>query len=104
MSMTDHIRTGSGSQLVTGHTVTSELFVRVKWSWLALPLFEALAGVSLLLTAIFWSRRKGVELWKDSFIAVLFSECTDGTLRTSAEGRERVEEWAKNVRARLKQG
>ena len=103
-SMTDYIRSGPSSQLAFGSRITSVVFVRVDWRWLALPLFEALAAVVLLLWTMIRSHRAtGLALWKDSSLALLFSEYRpgDGLLRPNPAGPDRVEEAAKAVYARL---
>ena len=102
--MTDHIRSGPGSQLARGSSTTSPVFVGVQWAWLGLPLFELLAAIALLALTMVWSRHaRGVALWKSSSLALLFASYRpeDGTLRPSLAGPTGVEDEAKAVQARL---
>ena len=103
-NLTQYVRSASGSQPVHGLHMTNDFHVRVQWEWLVLFFFESLATIALLTWTVLWNRRlKGLELWKDSSLALLFSECKtgDGLLRPSAQGRERIEEVAKRARVVL---
>ena len=103
-SMTDYVRAGPNSQRATGASVRSVVFVRVHWLWLALPLFEGLAAVTLLAVTVVWSRQsEGTALWKSSALALLFSRYTarDGLLEPDPAGPAGVEDFAKSVKAQL---
>ena len=100
--MTDYIRSANCSHVDTGFLVTSPVFVRLQWAWLALPFFEAAAATALLLWTIAL-RRRVPALWKGSSLAMLFAEydASKGLLRPHFEGPERVEEMARTENAKL---
>jgi hypothetical protein len=83
-AMTNQLRvTTPGSQVGFGMTNHAVGFVRVAWAYLILPLIVAVMSALLLALMIINSRRsRGVPLWKNSLIALLYHtvNATDGTI------------------------
>lgn len=70
--MTDQLRSGYDAA-AGGLSARPVVLVRVRWAWLALPLFVVLASTVLLAAEMAQSRRgRGVPLWKASSTALLF--------------------------------
>jgi hypothetical protein len=57
---------------VRGEAFAEESYVRVRWQWIALPVFLELASLPLLVLTIIHSRREGVPLWKSSALALIY--------------------------------
>ena len=105
-SMTDYIRAGPGSQRARGYRIATAIYVRVQWAWLLVLLFEVLAGVTLLLWTMVWTRKmRPLGLWRESALALLFSRYEGGgaeeLLRLDPAGPEHVEDIARSVKVRL---
>jgi hypothetical protein len=45
---------------------------RVKWEWLALPVFELVASLTFLVAVMLETRRSGLVPWTNNILAVLF--------------------------------
>jgi hypothetical protein len=82
-AMTEYVLSGPGSTFVGGERIDSVIYVRVQWYWLSLPCFVMVLALGVVSWAIVGSKRAdGVELWKDSPLALLFASFTsDGVLR-----------------------
>ncbi|KAF2225882.1 hypothetical protein BDZ85DRAFT_279545 [Elsinoe ampelina] len=56
---------------VDGRAISSELYIRVEWPWIILPLAEVVMSVAFLACTLFHSHRKGAVAWKSSGIVPL---------------------------------
>ncbi|KAH8805280.1 hypothetical protein F5884DRAFT_798875 [Xylogone sp. PMI_703] len=79
-SMTNEIRQDGNTNLTsnpaaaryTGTAYTTEIYVHVRWSWLAFPALMVILAVTFLLASILQSRIRGIQAWKDDPLALLF--------------------------------
>lgn len=55
-----------------GVAYTDKVFVRVRWSWLSLPIALNALGLIFLVTTAIYSKRRRVPLWKSSAFALLY--------------------------------
>lgn len=84
--MTNYIRQAS-NHTVSGQLGISETYVHVLWSWIALPGIVVVAGAFFLITGIVETKRRGVDVWKDSELALLFHGLNEGTERFAGLNR-----------------
>ena len=70
-AMTNYIRNASNHTL-SGQVGITETYVRVSWPWLILPGLLVVAGEFLLIIGIVATKKRGVDVWKDSELALLF--------------------------------
>jgi len=93
----------SSHETVTGVITTPEIYVHINWGWLVLPALLEIAGLVLLIFTALATRRRKVELWRSSILALLYHGVEEQTLReqeirTDVAGMERA---AKKVAVRL---
>ena len=82
-AMTNYICNAS-NHTVAGQLGITENYIHVTWPWITLPAILALAGALFLIAGIFETRRRGVDVWKDSELALLFHGLGDGNERFAA--------------------
>ena len=70
-AMTNYIRDAS-NHTVSGQLGITETYVRVLWLWIILPGVIVVAGALFLIIGIVETKKRGVEVWKDSELALLF--------------------------------
>jgi hypothetical protein len=104
-SMTDYVRSLSKApnvQPAYGERVEQVIFVRVRWVWLILPLFEELVAVVFVIWVVVYNSRHSVPGWKSSALAVLAHNIDhDSSLVTPYQGPNDVEEKAKLMNVQL---
>lgn len=57
---------------VNGTMSSAKVYVSVNWAWIILPAALQALGVAFLVLTIFTNRRRRLQLWKTSLLAVLF--------------------------------
>lgn len=62
----------SGEKL-QGRAFSSELYIRVQWLWIILPLAEVFMSVAFLVCTMIYTQRSGVTAWKSSGIVPLLT-------------------------------
>ncbi|KAK8023594.1 hypothetical protein PG993_011660 [Apiospora rasikravindrae] len=96
---------------VRGKAEYNETYIRVRWPWMILPLVEVVLAALLLLASIIVTG--GMPLWKTSGLAFLVAGGWEkeqfNTFTSVRKGREKMdketlEEWGKEVKARLISG
>ena len=70
--MTDAVRNQPQGDQVSGTAWRTEIYVSVKWQWLALPVALVLLSCALLLVSIISNSRQHVTAWKSNVLATLF--------------------------------
>ena len=67
-----NLNLGYSTDTVSGNLVEQVVFIHVRWRWITLPAILVAAAAFSLITAILETRSSGVELWKDSTLALLY--------------------------------
>jgi hypothetical protein len=104
-AMTNIIRSAPGSEMIMGKAYDNEVYVRVRWAWLSLPLGLLLISCIFLLATVVKSavEKDQVSIRKNSAIATLlygFPEHYQKKLaKSNSKGTPRAE--AKNLKVRL---
>ncbi|KAF2727221.1 hypothetical protein EJ04DRAFT_595782 [Polyplosphaeria fusca] len=62
---------------VSGQALSMTSHARVRWEWLALPLFELVATLVFLITVIIKTRRQGLQPWSNNVLAYFFHGLDD---------------------------
>lgn len=62
---------GSGGTKIEGIVTGSELYIKVNWPWIVLPLAEVVMGIAFMLCTLIYNHRMGVTVWKSSNIVPL---------------------------------
>ncbi|KAL4810344.1 hypothetical protein BDV18DRAFT_156711 [Aspergillus unguis] len=75
---------------VDGTVYRAEVYVKVNWPWIVLPIVLMVLGVVFLLCTMLVNKKRGLKLWKTSLLAVLFHGLEDPRLGDDA--REEVED------------
>ena len=103
-AMTNRLRDVS-SLNVHGQSGSMELYVRVSWPWLALPVLSVILGMILLISVMKVTRKHKLNIWKTSELALLFHGL-DFSLHDTAEMDKvsEMEEIAMALQVRLGQG
>ncbi|MCJ1268242.1 hypothetical protein MMC22_008129 [Lobaria immixta] len=103
-AMTNSLRDLS-SLNVHGQSGSMELYVRVSWPWLALPVLSVILGMILLISVMKVTRKHKLNIWKTSELALLFHGL-DFSLHDTAEMDKvsEMEETAMALQVRLGQG
>ena len=103
-AMTNHLRNLS-SLNIYGQSGSMELYVRVSWPWLALPVLSVILGMILLISVMKVTRKHKLNIWKTSELALLFHGL-DFSLHDTAEMDKvsEMEEIAMALQVRLGQG
>lgn len=69
----EYVRTGGAGHFTNqGWIWKSEVHVRVRWAWMALPILLEISTLALLLTTIWDTSAVKTDIWKNSSLAVLF--------------------------------
>jgi hypothetical protein len=99
-SMTDQMRNGNAMQLAQGLTSRSDVYIRVRWLWLILPLtVQVLGGIVLIMAVVGRRQTKHVPLWKASTLAVLYHAVgKDGVLKSDIKEPQELEALGRTVR------
>ena len=71
-ALTNVIRQGPNTTSITGQAQALDVYVRVRWAWLSLPLMMVVFGVLFLAISIMFSSRPGRHVWKSSTLATIF--------------------------------
>ena len=79
-AMTNYIR-DAGNHTVSGQLGVTETYVRVLWPWIILPGVLVVAGALFLVMVIVETKKRGVDIWKDSELALLFHGLNEGNER-----------------------
>ena len=79
-AMTNYIRDAS-NHTVSGQLGVTETYVRVMWLWIILPGVLVVAGALFLIMVIVETKKRGVDIWKDSELALLFHGLNEGNER-----------------------
>ena len=104
-SMTEELRT-HGDVSAEGVIIVNEVFVRIEWIWLILPIGVTLTAALFLLATYIDSKMKGCMPWKSSSLALLYHEVVERkheqvVLRSDMRDLNEMEEAAKNTKAIL---
>lgn len=77
-------------EILEGEAFVSELYIRVQWLWIILPLAEVLMSIALLACTLGYTQHKGVPAWKISGIVPLLTVMMgwDSTELSGASARE----------------
>lgn len=97
---------------ITGNSLSTETYIRVRWAWLSFPVVLVAGGVLLLALAMLETRNKGVEVWKYSCLPLLFHGIGNGgaqRLGTTFSDNPKdtikeMEEDSRRIRVRLDRG
>ncbi|KAM0254675.1 hypothetical protein ACHAQJ_006525 [Trichoderma viride] len=100
-SMTDQMRNENTMQLAQGLTSRADVYIRVYWLWLILPLVVQVLGcIVLIMTVVGRKKTKHVPLWKASTLAMLYhSVDEDGSLKTDIKEPRELDTIGRTVRA-----
>lgn len=98
ISMSNSIRQ-SGGELAQGLTYKNEVYIHVRWAWLALPISLVLLGIIFL--AITISQSANVDIWKSSSLALLYHGLQDGQHHDAVDSIQEMEELAKDHQVTL---
>ena len=103
--MTEELRT-HGDVSAEGVIIVNEVFVRIEWIWLILPIGVTLTAALFLLATYIDSKMKGCMPWKSSSLALLYHEVVERkheqvVLRSDMRDLNEMEEAAKNTNAIL---
>ena len=101
-SITNHMRNIS-SEPALGKVWAIQTYVHVRWIWLVLPMALAPASLLFLLTAIWSSKRKGVQVWKSSALADIFHGLESPVDVRNVDQQSDMEHVSKEVFVRLQQ-
>ncbi|MCJ1264531.1 hypothetical protein MMC22_004403 [Lobaria immixta] len=103
-AMTNRLRDLS-SLNVYGQSGSMELYVRVSWPWLALPVLSVILEMILLISVMKVTRKHKFNIWKISELALLFHGL-DFSLHDTAEmdKASEMEEIAMALQVRLRRG
>ncbi|KAN0075681.1 Protein of unknown function (DUF3176) domain containing protein [Elaphomyces granulatus] len=71
-ALTNVVRQGPNTTSITGQAQALDVYIRVRWAWLSLPLMLVVFGVSFLAISIMFSSRPGRHVWKSSILATIF--------------------------------
>lgn len=74
-----------------------ELFIRVRWAWLALPAFLVLSSMGFLVASIIQTQRLRVGVWKSSPPALLYASTDQELHRMVIGGMNHPDGLAKRV-------
>jgi hypothetical protein len=101
-NMSHTIRTAANSTDVVGNEQREDVFIRVTWPWLILPILIGFLSILLLILSIITTKSEGKRLWKSSSLVLLFSslegrDSSDITSESTAE----VENVARTMKRKL---
>lgn len=72
-SMSYAIAQAPSGEILEGEAFVSELYIRVQWPWIILPLAEVIMSIALLACTLGYTQHKGVPAWKSSGIVPLLT-------------------------------
>ncbi|KAI0179429.1 hypothetical protein GGR52DRAFT_536157 [Hypoxylon sp. FL1284] len=81
-SITHYLRTASG-QVANGTAVSQEQYIRVDWPWLVVPLVLVVSNTIFVLIVRAWSRRLELPSWRNSVLALLFSDTSNSMAQST---------------------
>ncbi|KAF7518915.1 hypothetical protein G7054_g13272 [Neopestalotiopsis clavispora] len=101
-SMSYAIAQAPSGEKLEGKAFVSELYIRVQWPWIILPLAEVVMSISLLVCTLAYTRHKGVPAWKSSGIVPLLTVMVgwDNSELRAASARD-VEKRSQYMRGQL---
>lgn len=104
-SMTEQLRAGPDA-VAEGIIIVSEVFVRIEWIWLTLPLGVTLTAALFLMATFISSKIKECVPWKSSSVALLYHEVVERghgqvVLRSDMRDLSEMEKAAKVTQAIL---
>lgn len=101
-SMSYAIAQAPSGEILKGEAFVSELYIRVQWPWIILPLAEVIMSIALLACTLGYTLHKGVPAWKSSGIVPLLTVMMgwDSTELSGACARE-VKNRSQYVRGQL---
>lgn len=88
-SISQYIRSLSEDTTV-GQAHNIEVYIHVKWEWIAFPAVLVVGGVVLLVIAIIQTNQSGLEVWKSSSLPLWFHGPQSGTVNDFGSRLERV--------------
>ncbi|KAI0396431.1 hypothetical protein F5Y17DRAFT_102136 [Xylariaceae sp. FL0594] len=104
-SMSDYLRSlskGPNVEKFHGNRVEVVVFVRVRWLWFILPVFETLAAIVFVLYVIVYSYRHDIPGWKSSALATLAHSVNhENHLVTTFSGPAEVKQRAREMDIQL---
>ncbi|KUJ22655.1 uncharacterized protein LY89DRAFT_307003 [Mollisia scopiformis] len=104
-AMTVAFRTFNGVDKIPGTAYGLEVHLRVRWSWIVVPVLIVLCTILFLAMVIFNANRHKVPLWKGNALAVMFCGMgLDHDSRKLFRGKQSLKERmdvAKHVRVQL---
>lgn len=91
----------SGQEL-KGRALSEEIYIRVHWYWVILPLTEVVMGIAFLMCTLLHTHRKGVAVWKTSGIVPLLTVMVgwDNSDLGAASWKE-IQQRSKDMRGQL---
>ena len=101
-SMTYAFGQGPSGEKLKGRALSDELYIKVHWLWIILPLTEVVMSIAFLVCTLTHTHRKGVAVWKSSGIVPLLTVMVgwhNNELR-AASWRD-IEKRSKNMRGQL---
>jgi hypothetical protein len=102
-SMTNKIREGPNATKIYGTSYREETYIHVTWAWLILPGVVVFMAVVLLAASIVSSRGLNGGLWKNSALALLFTQIRGCEHEGLKVGRwSEIENQAKGLRGKLR--
>ena len=84
-SLTNMIRSSLDGTFVAGEAFRSEVFIKIQWPWISLPVIVVSSANSLLVIMIIQSHRKRAPIWKGSALALLLHGLRPGRTNTGDE-------------------
>ena len=92
--------------IAEGVIIVNEVFVRIEWIWLILPLGIRLTAALFLLATYIDSKIRGCVPWKSSSVALLYHEVIEqkhgqAVLRSDMHDLSEMERAAKDTKAML---
>lgn len=103
-SMTNVLRSygdGTGHDTVFGTAYSMEVFIHVRWEWLALHVALLVISSVFLITVIQISYRERAPVWKSSSLALLFHGIDEGERLGPLDDIQEMELRAKNMEVTL---
>lgn len=71
---------------IYGNPIVLVAHVRVRWSWLILPVLLVFGGIGFFLSTILATKRHRAPLWKSSVLAILFHGLDSREIKAAAVG------------------
>ncbi|KAK4220607.1 hypothetical protein QBC38DRAFT_350675, partial [Podospora fimiseda] len=107
-SMTDYLRSRSEVS-APGVTLDPVLHIQVRWEWLTPPLLvQLMATVFFVLVVYRSSETEGLELWKDSSVALLAHDVVEdeyvikqASITPPEETVRQLHQWAEGLKTRI---